>query len=109
MVLPTVLAVGGIAILASLAAVDWRMPVTPIVPVVMLLALYAIVVTVGFPTLERARPTALIARTLRQMTPADAPAGLYNLEKWRPGLRYYSHRPPMKLSTPRGVGGSSKQ
>ena len=108
-VLPIVLAVGGIAILASLAAVDWRMPVTPIVPVVMLLALYAIVVTVGFPTLERARPTALIARTLRQMTPADAPAGIYNLEKWRASLRYYSQRPLMQLSTPDDVVGFSKQ
>jgi 4-amino-4-deoxy-L-arabinose transferase-like glycosyltransferase len=108
-VLPIVLALGGTAILASLAAVDWRMPGTPIVPVVTLLALYALVVTVGFPTLERARPTALIARTLQQMTPADSPTGIYNLEKWRASLRYYSQRPLMQLSTPEDVVGFSKQ
>jgi 4-amino-4-deoxy-L-arabinose transferase-like glycosyltransferase len=102
-VLPLVLAVGGIAILASLAAVDWRLPVTPIVPVITLLALYAVIVTVGYPTLERARPTALIARTLRQLTPADAPAGIYNLENWRASLRYYAERPLVRLSTPQDV------
>jgi 4-amino-4-deoxy-L-arabinose transferase-like glycosyltransferase len=107
--LPIVLAVGGIAILASLAAVEWRMPATPIVPVITLLALYAIVVTVGFPTLERTRPTALIARTLRQTTPADAPAGIYNLEKWRASLRYYSERPLTQLSTPEDVINFSRQ
>jgi 4-amino-4-deoxy-L-arabinose transferase-like glycosyltransferase len=101
--LPIVLTVGGIAILASLAAVDWRMPVTPIVPVITLLALYAIVVTAGFPTFERTRPTALIARTLRQTTPADAPAGIYNLERWRASLRYYAERPLTQLSTPEDV------
>jgi 4-amino-4-deoxy-L-arabinose transferase-like glycosyltransferase len=101
--LPIVLAAGGIAILASLAAVDWRLPVTPIVPVMTLLALYAVVVTVGYPTFERTRPTALIARTLRQMTPADAPAGIYNLENWRASLRYYSERPLARLSTPDDV------
>jgi 4-amino-4-deoxy-L-arabinose transferase-like glycosyltransferase len=86
-VLPVVLAVGGIAILASLAAVDWRLPVTPIVPVITLLALYAVVVTVGFPTLERTKPTALIARTLTERTASDAPSGIYRLNS---GVRAFA-------------------
>jgi hypothetical protein len=43
------------------------------------------------------------------MTPGDAPAGIYNLEKWRASLRYYSQRPLMQLSTPEDVVRFSKQ
>jgi 4-amino-4-deoxy-L-arabinose transferase-like glycosyltransferase len=99
-VLPIVLAVGGVALLAAISKAQWRVPVTPAVPVVTLLSIYAIVVTVGFPTLERTKPTALIARTLRQRAPDDAPAGIYKLEQWRASLRYYSQRPLARLSTP---------
>ena len=63
-VLPIVLTLGGIALLAAISAAGWRVPATPLSPVVTLLAVYAIVVSVGFPALERARPTALIGRTL---------------------------------------------
>jgi 4-amino-4-deoxy-L-arabinose transferase-like glycosyltransferase len=102
-VLPIVLALGGVALLAAVAAAGWRVPATPVSPVVTLLAVYAIVVVVGFPTLERARPTALIARTLRQRTDPGAPAGIYKLEQWRASLRYYAARPLAKLSTPQDL------
>jgi 4-amino-4-deoxy-L-arabinose transferase-like glycosyltransferase len=98
-ILPMVLAVGGVALLGAVAAAGWRVPATPVSPVVTLLAVYAIVVAVGFPTLERTRPTALIARTLRQRTDPGAPAGIYRLEQWRASLRYYAARPLAKLST----------
>ena len=99
-VLPIVLTLGGIALLAAVSTAGWRVPPTPLSPVVTLLAVYAIVVSVGFPTLERTRPTALIARTLRQRTDPGAPAGIYKLEQWRASLRYYAARPLAKLSTP---------
>src|SRR5207344_2382922 len=82
------------------AKAEWRVPATPLVPAVTLLALFAIVVTIGFPTLERTRPTALIARTLHRRAPADAPAGIYQMEQWRSSLRYYAQRPLAALSTP---------
>jgi 4-amino-4-deoxy-L-arabinose transferase-like glycosyltransferase len=108
-ILPIVLALGGAAVLAAVAAAGWRVPATPLAPVVTLLAVYAIVVAIGLPTLERARPTALIARTLRQRTVPDAPAGIYKLEQWRASLRYYAARPLAKLSTPEDLAAFAAQ
>lgn len=107
--LPLVLAVGGVSLLSAAAKVGWRPPPTPFVPVTVLLFVWALVITVGFPTLERTRPTALIARTLRQKTPGDAPAGIYKLEQWRASLRYYAERPLVRLSTPEDVVAFSRQ
>ena len=73
--LPIALALGGVALLWAFAAVEWRLPPTPLVPVVTLLAIYALIVTIGFPTLERTRPTQLIASRLQQRTAPDVPAG----------------------------------
>jgi 4-amino-4-deoxy-L-arabinose transferase-like glycosyltransferase len=102
-VLPVVLALGGVALLTAVAKAGWRVPPTPLVPVVTLLALFAIVVTIGFPTLEHTKPTALIARTLRRRTPVSAPAGIYQMEQWRSSLRYYAERPLAELSTPEAL------
>jgi 4-amino-4-deoxy-L-arabinose transferase-like glycosyltransferase len=102
-VLPMVLALGGVALLTAAAKTGWRVPATPFVPAVTLLALFAIVVTIGFPTLEHAKPTALIARTLNRRAPADAPAGIYQMEQWRSSLRYYAQRPLAALSTPEAL------
>jgi len=99
-ILPIILAVGGVALLSAVASVGWRVPATPLVPVVMLLSTYVVVVTVGIPTLERTRPTALIASKLRQKTASDAPAGIYKREQWRASLRYYAQRPLARLSSP---------
>jgi 4-amino-4-deoxy-L-arabinose transferase-like glycosyltransferase len=98
--LPIALTLGGVALLWAFSAVEWRLPPTPAVPVVTLLAIYALIVTIGFPTLEHTRPTHLIAARLRQRTAADAPAGIYRLEQWRSSLRYYAQRPLARLSTP---------
>jgi len=100
---PIVLAAGGIALLTTAARAGWRVPPTPIVPVITLLASYLLIVTFGYPALEQTRPTALVARTLRQMTPADTPVGIYRLEQWRASLRYYAERPVAKLSSPEDV------
>ena len=102
-VLPMVLAVGGVALLSAASATGWRVPPTPLVPVATLLSVYLVIVGVGFPTLERTRPTALIASRLKQKTDADAPTGIYNLEQWRSSLRYYTGRPLARLSSPREV------
>ena len=108
-VLPVVLALGGVALLTAVAKAGWRVPATPLVPAVTLLALFAIVVTIGFPTLEHTRPTALIARTLHRRAPADAPAGIYQMEQWRSSLRYYAQRPLAALSTPEELAAFAAQ
>jgi 4-amino-4-deoxy-L-arabinose transferase-like glycosyltransferase len=98
--LPIVLAVGGVAILAAVAKVDWRVPRTPLAPAMTMACAFLVVTIVGYPTLERARPTAAIARTLQEKTAPDAPAGLYRLEQWRASLRYYAERPLAPLTSP---------
>jgi 4-amino-4-deoxy-L-arabinose transferase-like glycosyltransferase len=99
-VLPIVLALGGLALLEAVARARWQVPPAPTTLVVTLLCVYSVVVLVGFPTLERTRPTALIARTLRDKTPPTAAAGIYGIEQWRASLRFYADRPLAKLSTP---------
>ncbi|MEO6235641.1 MAG: glycosyltransferase family 39 protein [Vicinamibacterales bacterium] len=98
--LPVVLALGGMALLGAVSAAGWQVPRTPQPLVITLLLVYAAVVAFGFPTLEHTRPTALVATTLRQNTPADAPAALYRVEQWRASLRYYAGRPLARLTTP---------
>ena len=71
--------------------------------IVTLLAAYATVVTIGFPVLERARPTATVAQELRSRLEAHDQVGLYRLEKWRFSLRYYLERPVKRLQQPGDV------
>jgi 4-amino-4-deoxy-L-arabinose transferase-like glycosyltransferase len=101
--LPVVLGAGGTGILERAARYHWRLPPNPVVLVTTLVCVYAILVGVGMPTLERVRPTALVARTLRTHAPPDTPAAIYRLEQWRASLRYYADRPLARLSTPEDV------
>ena len=103
MTLPVVLMLGGAAALLRAARVGWHVPSRPAALLAALLAAYGVVVTIGFPTLQRARPTALVGRTVRQMTAADTPIGIYRLENWRASLRYYTERPLARLATPEEV------
>ena len=98
--LPIALGVGGTAMLERTARHGWRLPPNPLTLVTTLLAVYALVVSIGMPTLERVRPTALVARTLRTHAPPEAPAGIYRLEQWRASLRYYAERPLARVSSP---------
>ena len=97
--LPLVLVAGGIAALAASARIGWQVPRAPAALAGMMVAAYCVIVAVGLPTLDRVRPTALVGRTVRQMTAADTPIGIYRLEQWRASLRYYSERPLARLDT----------
>jgi 4-amino-4-deoxy-L-arabinose transferase-like glycosyltransferase len=99
MLLPVALAAGGVGMLARSAYAKWRLPRKPVVLTGALVAIYAVVVLVGMPALEQVRPTALIARALRDHSPHDAPAAIYELEQWRASLRYYAERPLARLDT----------
>lgn len=103
MALPIVLLLGGAAVLARAARVGWDVPSRPAALFATLLAAYCVVVTIGFPTFQRARPTALVGRTVRQMTSPATPIGIYRLENWRASLRYYTERPLTRLSAPEDV------
>jgi 4-amino-4-deoxy-L-arabinose transferase-like glycosyltransferase len=101
--LPIALAVGGIMVLSRSARIGWHVPAVPAATLATLLVAYLLVVTIGFPTLQQTRPTALAGRVVRQRTAPGAPVGLYRLEQWRASLRYYAERPLTALSSPDDV------
>jgi 4-amino-4-deoxy-L-arabinose transferase-like glycosyltransferase len=68
-----------------------------------LLVIYSCVLLIGVPVLERTRPTAAVAETLKPKLAADDHIGLYRLEKWRFSLRYYLERPISRLQHPADV------
>ncbi len=98
-VLPLAVFVGGVALLFQMERINWRVPVSVNALLVMLLVSYTIVVAIGFPALERVRPTARVARQLARLSAPTAPVGLYRLERWRGSLRYYLNRPIDRIET----------
>jgi hypothetical protein len=101
--LPVALLAGGVALMTVCAWRGWRAPRTAIVPVVMLLAVYVVTVGVGYPVLESTRPTALVGRTIRRIAGPHDIVGLYQLERWRASIRYYTGRPITPLDNPQDV------
>ena len=97
--LPIALAVGGTMVLSRSARVGWHVPAVPAAALATLLSVYGLIVAIGFPTLQNARPTARAGLVVRQRTTPDEPVGLYRLEQWRASLRYYSERPLTPLSS----------
>jgi 4-amino-4-deoxy-L-arabinose transferase-like glycosyltransferase len=95
----------GAMVLARSARIDWHVPGHPAWLPMTMVVIYALIVTIGFPTLQRARPTALAGRVVRQATARDTPVGLYRLENWRASLRYYAERPLTRLSSAEEVAG----
>lgn len=101
--IPISLAIGGIVLAATILR---RRRVSPQLfgaVVVMLLVVYSCVLAIGLPLLERARPTAAVAQTLRPKLAVDDQVALYRLEKWRFSLRYYLGRPLGRLQEPADV------
>jgi 4-amino-4-deoxy-L-arabinose transferase-like glycosyltransferase len=95
--MPVSLAAGGAALTAAIVRRGAVSPGILSVVVGMLLVIYGSVVTIGFPILERARPTAAIAESVRSRLTAEDRVGLYRLDKWRFSLRYYLERPVTRL------------
>jgi hypothetical protein len=98
--LPLALVAGGIVLMTQAALRGWKTPRHATALIAMLLTSYFVVTSVGYPVLEQTRPTALVARRLRRISGADAPTGLYKLERWRSSLRYYLDRPIERLEQP---------
>jgi 4-amino-4-deoxy-L-arabinose transferase-like glycosyltransferase len=103
LLIPLSLAVGGMVLEATILR---RRAVSPAVfgaVLVMLLVVYGCVVAIGLPVLERARPTEMVAGSLRSNLSVDDQVALYRLEKWRFSLRYYLGRPLGRLQEPEDV------
>src|SRR5262249_45983151 len=102
-VLPAALVVGGIALLAQLVRRRWSLPKYPAAPIVAMLGAYVAIVLLGYPLLDRARPTRPLGRWIARHTEEGTPVGIYRLDKWRASVRYYSERPLVPLADDNGV------
>ena len=103
LLIPICLAASGVVMEATILR---RRAVSPALfgaVVALLLVIYASVVVFGLPVLERARPTAALAGSLRPKLAAGDQVALYRLEKWRFSLRYYLERPLERLQDPADV------
>ncbi len=83
LLIPLSLAVGGVVLEATILRSKAVSPGVFGAVLVMLLVIYACVVAIGLPVLERARPTEAVADSLRPNLSADDQVALYRLEKWR--------------------------
>jgi 4-amino-4-deoxy-L-arabinose transferase-like glycosyltransferase len=100
---PAVLVLGGLVTIVDLWRREWRPDRFAVPIVVTTLSVYAAVVYVGLPTIERTRPAATIGRWLApRVTPADMVV-LYRVERWKASLRYYSNHPVVYLHEPRAM------
>jgi 4-amino-4-deoxy-L-arabinose transferase-like glycosyltransferase len=102
-VIPASLVVSGTALFAAIVE---RRSVSPALfagLIAVMLVIYGGAVTIGFPVLERVRPTARVARSLRARLGASDRVALYRVERWRSSLRYYLMRPVTRLENPEDV------
>ena len=102
-VMPISLAAGGLALIVTMFRRRAVSPALLGVVVAVLLVIYGTVVAIGLPILERTRPTAEVAGSLRPRLAAGDRIGLYRLERWRFSLRYYLERPVTRLQHPEDV------
>lgn len=97
--LPAALAFGGLATAVPMLRSGLRPPVIVHAPVWAMVLVYALVVSIGFPVLERARPVKQVGEWLRHRSQSDDAVGLYNLDRWQPPLRFYGARRLKRLDT----------
>jgi 4-amino-4-deoxy-L-arabinose transferase-like glycosyltransferase len=98
LLLPVVLVTGGVWVLDAIRRRGGALPRPAGGLLIVLLSAYAAVVLMGYPALERSRPTAALGRWIRHHTAADATIGLLGLRDWRASLRYYADRHVIVLS-----------
>ena len=97
LILPVALMCGGGVLLHQLIYRRFRQIPSVAIPIGTLVVVYATVVSLGFPVLERSRPTAPIGRWVRRHTQPGTVVGVYGLSDWRSSIRYYSDRPLVAL------------
>ncbi len=97
--LPVILTVSGLALAIRLIRHRLRPPALMDAPIGALLAVYAIVIAIGFPVLERTRPIKQVGAWLHDQSSAGDAIGLYGIDRWQPTLRYYATRPLTRLES----------
>ena len=102
LVLPAVLCFGGATLLVQIARARGSTPESPAAPLLTLVAVYVMVVLIGFPVLERSRPASTLGPSVKARTDVDTPIGVYQLE-WGSSIRYYADRRVIALPDPDAV------
>lgn len=95
--LPVVLVAGGGWIVWQMLRGHFRPPPVLDGPVGVLVTVYALIVAVGFPILEQARPMRTVGSWLQAQSARGDAVGLYELDRWQPTLRYYGRRVLQRL------------
>ena len=99
--LPLSLIIGGTALTVQTARAGWRPPAFGLALIVPLVCAYGTVVAAGLPVIDQTRPTPQIAHWMVTTAPGStAPVGLYQLERWKSSLRFYSGHVVVPLETP---------
>jgi 4-amino-4-deoxy-L-arabinose transferase-like glycosyltransferase len=99
LLLPLAIFAGGVGLMCQIHQQRGSVPRSTGVVVAALLVSYATVNVVGWPALERVRPTARVARVVARSTAPGDLVGLYKLERWRGSMRYYLNRPLQRLDS----------
>ena len=97
--LPIALIAAGLAMIGQIAR-QWRPSSVPFAPVAALLAVYAIVLTIGLPAFEQLKPTRRLARIVSTTAMPEDHVAMFRLNRWSSSWRFYVGRPSEALQTP---------
>lgn len=102
--LPIALVVSGLGFLIQLASLarggSFRLPAVPWVPVSGLVAAYAVLVQIGLPAIERAKPVRTLAQLVaRSAAPTDHVC-MYRMNRWSNSWRFYVGRSSSRIEAP---------
>ena len=97
--LPIALLTAGIATIGQIARA-WRPSSVPYAAVTGLLAAYAVVIVVGLPAFEQAKPTRRLAQIVAATARPDDHVAMFRLNRWSSSWRFYVARQTDNLETP---------
>ena len=97
-VLPIALIAAGIAMIGQVAR-RWRPAASPFAAVAGLLTAYVVVLIVGLPAFEQAKPTRRLARIVAHTARPEDQVGMYRLNRWSSSWRFYVGRHSDRLET----------
>ena len=97
--LPIALIAAALAMLAQVAQ-GWRASAVPFAAVGGLLASYSMVIAIGLPAFEQAKPTRRLATMVATAAGADDHIAMFRLNRWSSSWRFYVGRHSDRLDTP---------
>jgi 4-amino-4-deoxy-L-arabinose transferase-like glycosyltransferase len=97
--IPTAMILAGVVATWDLQRRNWVPRLGPMPQVLALLVVFAVIQTVGYAAIERAKPIKAMALATRTMAaPGDLVAG-YRMNRWMPSWRFYVDRPTKRIET----------